>query len=125
MTDEDRCQAVQTILVGLAAFGVLWRMQKHRYSGYGVCPALEQVLDGTEVSPANVQELHYLQAVILESLRLRPPAYIVGRCAANDVTLGSHRLPQGSPSVQRQFFIYPVWEKATCCEMTLTIHVFL
>ncbi len=37
----------------------------------------------------------YLQAVVLETLRLRPPAYIVGRCAAIDVTLGSHQLPKG------------------------------
>ena len=40
--------------------------------------------------------MRYLQAVVLETLRLRPPAYIVGRCAAIDVTLGSHQLPKGN-----------------------------
>ncbi|EIE20236.1 cytochrome P450 [Coccomyxa subellipsoidea C-169] len=55
---------------------------------------LPQVLEGAEPSPANVQEMRYLQAVVLETLRLRPPAYIVGRCAAIDVTLGSHQLPK-------------------------------
>ncbi|KAK9903986.1 hypothetical protein WJX75_001915 [Coccomyxa subellipsoidea] len=57
---------------------------------------LLQVLDGAEPLPANVQELRYLQAVVLETLRLRPPAYIVGRCAATDVSLGGHQLPKGT-----------------------------
>lgn len=55
-----------------------------------------QVLNGAEPSPGNVQDMRFLQAVVLEVLRLRPPAYIVGRCAASDVTLGAHQLPKGS-----------------------------
>jgi cytochrome P450 len=55
-----------------------------------------QVLRGEPPTPGSAQELRYLQAVVLESLRLRPPAYIVGRCAARAVRLGPHSLPAGA-----------------------------
>ena len=45
--------------------------------------------------PANVSSMRYLQAVVLEALRLRPPAYIVGRCAQRPVQLGAFSLPAG------------------------------
>lgn len=36
--------------------------------------------------PSDVGKLPYLEAVLLEALRLLPPAYIVGRCAADGVS---------------------------------------
>ena len=56
----------------------------------------QQAMQGGSSDPDSAQQLRYLQAVILESLRLRPPAYIVGRCAARGVRLGPHRLPAGA-----------------------------
>ena len=41
----------------------------------------------SEPSVATIGSLPYLASVILETLRLRPPAYIVGRCASRDVQL--------------------------------------
>ena len=38
-------------------------------------------------SAATLGGLPYLEAVVLETLRLRPPAYIVGRCASRDLQL--------------------------------------
>ena len=40
--------------------------------------------------------LPVLERVVLETLRLRPPAYIVGRCAAAPVTLAGFDLQQGA-----------------------------
>ena len=36
-----------------------------------------------------------LEAVILESLRLLPPAYLVGRCATASIELCGYRVPEG------------------------------
>ena len=50
------------------------------------------------------RQLPYLEAVVLETLRLRPPAYMVGRCASRPVSLaaaqGEYRLPAGAPNGQ-------------------------
>lgn len=53
-------------------------------------------LGGEAPSAANVGSLQYLEAVVLEALRLRPPAYLVGRCAARDVELGPYTLAAGA-----------------------------
>ena len=54
-------------------------------------------LGGAAPSAANAGSLQYLEAVVLEALRLRPPAYLVGRCAARDVELGPYSLTAGAP----------------------------
>jgi cytochrome P450 len=43
----------------------------------------------------DISRMPYLQAVVLETLRLRPPAYIVGRCAAQAAELGAFSLRPG------------------------------
>ena len=42
-------------------------------------------------------ELHFLEAVVLESMRLRPPAYMVGRCVKELVSVSSYTLTPGMP----------------------------
>ena len=44
----------------------------------------------------NVGEMKYVEAVVLETMRLYPPAYMVGRCAARDVVVGGHSLRKGT-----------------------------
>ena len=45
---------------------------------------------------ADYAELSYTEAVILETMRLLPPAYMVGRCCAEDVTVGGYSLRKGT-----------------------------
>ena len=48
---------------------------------------VDSVFSDPHIQPsvATIGDLPYLEAVVLETLRLRPPAYIVGRCASRDV----------------------------------------
>jgi len=48
------------------------------------------------IEGAHVDRLETTRAVIKEALRLYPPAPVMGRMAANDVTLGPHRLKSGA-----------------------------
>lgn len=50
------------------------------------------------------RQLPYLEAVVLETLRLRPPAYIVGRCAAEGDDLAGFHIQPGQCSAAPQPF---------------------
>ena len=45
-------------------------------------------------------------AVVLETMRLMPPAYLVGRCASTDVALGPYRLPQGTTVLVSPYLLH-------------------
>ena len=64
---------------------------------------LDAVLEGHPPNGANVQDLKYTEMVFAETLRLYPPAWILGRWALNDDSLDSGvRIPRGS-----QVFVIP------------------
>lgn len=56
----------------------------------------------------------YLEAIILETLRLYSPAYMVGRCARVDTTLGPYRLPAGTTVLVSPYVMHrdvTVWDE--------------
>lgn len=57
---------------------------------------LDEVLDGRPATAAEFGRLRYLNAVVQETLRLYPPAWVIGREALNDVMLGDYMIPRGS-----------------------------
>jgi cytochrome P450 len=55
-----------------------------------------ETLGGRAVTVDDLPALPYTLAVLEESMRLHPPAYMTGREAVEDVTLAGHRLPRGA-----------------------------
>jgi cytochrome P450 len=53
--------------------------------------------------PADLERLPYTKMVILETLRLYPPAWFVGRTALEDVEIGGFAIPRGSSVLMSQF----------------------
>ena len=47
---------------------------------------------------SHYSRLKYAEAVVLETMRMQPPAYMVGRCCAEDVFIagGKYALPKGT-----------------------------
>ena len=68
-------------------------------------PPRAPTLGAVRLSLPTCRQLPYLEAVVLETLRLRPPAYMVGRCASRPVILpaaqGDFQLPAGVPLAQQ------------------------
>ncbi|MET0593121.1 MAG: cytochrome P450 [Polyangiaceae bacterium] len=56
---------------------------------------VDTVLAGRSPTLEDMPRLPYAMQVFKETMRLYPPAYIVGRMAMRDVMLGSHRIPKG------------------------------
>jgi cytochrome P450 len=55
---------------------------------------LAAVIGDREVTPADVAALPFTQAVVNETLRLYPPAYVTGREAVRDTTIGGLAIPR-------------------------------
>jgi cytochrome P450 len=57
---------------------------------------LDRVLEGRAPGVADLPRLRYTEMVLSESMRLFPPAWILGRRAIVDQDLGGYRIPAGS-----------------------------
>src|SRR5205823_2351192 len=55
---------------------------------------IDSALGGRTPTFADVPNLPYTMRVVKESMRLYPPAYIIGRQATCDVDIGPYRLPK-------------------------------
>ena len=50
----------------------------------------------SEPTAESYARLKYCEAVVYEAMRLAPPAYMVGRCCAEDVRVAGYDLPKGT-----------------------------
>ena len=64
---------------------------------------LDSVLVGYSPSAENYSQLEYTKMALTESMRLYPPAWIMGRQAQQDVTLGGYHIPQGATVLLSQW----------------------
>jgi cytochrome P450 len=72
---------------------------------------LRDVLGDRPLTVEDVPRLKYAEAVILESMRLHPPAYVLGREAVRDVLVGGHDVPKGWTVFMAQSVVHrdPRW----------------
>ena len=57
---------------------------------------IETALKGKTATAEDVHALPLLEAIVKETMRLYPPAHIIGREATRDVTLGKWAIPKGA-----------------------------
>src|SRR5262245_12001183 len=67
---------------------------------------LESVLAGRPATAADVPNLPYTEQVLLESMRLYPPAYAMGRESIEECTIGGFRLPAGTTVIMSQYVMH-------------------
>lgn len=67
---------------------------------------LDQVLGGRPPSASDIATLPYTEAVVRESMRLYPPAWVIGRETTEDVELGGYRLRPGSTLFISQWVLH-------------------
>jgi cytochrome P450 len=63
---------------------------------------IDSVLAGQLPAPADYTKLPYTEMVLAESMRLYPPAYVMGRLAIEDVMVGDTRVPRNAIAVLSQ-----------------------
>jgi cytochrome P450 len=70
-----------------------------------------RVLGGGQATAEDISRLTFCEQVIRESMRLYPPAYVVGRRPVEDVTIGRHFIPAGTNVLMSQWIVHrdPRW----------------
>ena len=101
ITDQLRDDALTILLAGhdTIATALVWTwmlLAEHPDASARIEQEVDAVLHGRPASAADVPALVFTRAVLAESLRLRPPAWILARRAIVDLELGGMSVPAGS-----------------------------
>ena len=102
MSDEQiRDEAITLFLAGheTTAIALSWTwylLSQNPEAREKVEAEADAVLQGRAPSVDDMPRLDYTNRVVLESMRLYPPAYGFGREAIEDVEIGGYRIPKGS-----------------------------
>ena len=62
--------------------------------------------EAVALEAADLERLPYTRRVITETLRLYPPAYLLGRQAVEDVVLEGYRIPAGTTVLMSQYLMH-------------------
>jgi cytochrome P450 len=105
MTDAQvRDEAVTLFLAGhettaLALTYSLYLLATHPECQARLADELDRVLGGRTPGLADLENLEYTDAVVLEAMRLYPPAWVMARQALSEVEIGGYRFPKGAEFV--------------------------
>jgi cytochrome P450 len=72
---------------------------------------LQEVLQGRSPTPSDIPKLPVCEAILLETLRLHPPAYMIGRCAASSTSLTDEfgkgfLIPKGTTALVAPYLLH-------------------
>jgi cytochrome P450 len=102
MTDRQLLDEVRTIFLAghettaLALAYSLMLLASHREAQTVLSEELDRVLSGREPTHGDLPALTYTRNIITESMRLYPPADVLGREAKVDCTIGEVPVPRGT-----------------------------
>ncbi len=108
-TDEQiHAHALTFLLAGHETTALLlawcWDMLAHNPMAQSILQAeVDSVLGDRFPKPEDIQNLTYTRAVVKETLRMRPPAWAMGREAVHDCEIGGQHIPAGSTVIMSQW----------------------
>jgi cytochrome P450 len=117
MTDRQvRDEALTLVLAGHettanALTWTWWLLSEHPEVEDRLHQDLARTLGGRSPGAADLEALRYAEMVLAESIRLRPPAWAIGRRAIRDVRIGEVDVPSGSIVVVSPWLLHrdPRW----------------
>ena len=109
MSDRQLRDELVTLMVAgldttaLAVSWSLYLLAHHPPAQTRLREEICQVLGDRSAEFADVPQLRFTEAVLKESMRLYPPAWIVGREALSDLEVGGHRIRKGESLIMSQW----------------------
>lgn len=122
MDDQSLRDELMTLLVAgqeTSAILLTWALLMfalHPHTQELVFQEVSEVLDGQPPRQSNVSKLRYLESFIWETLRLMPPAYVVGRCACHPTEVGGYHVPEGTTMLVSPYLLHrdpAFWPRAS------------
>jgi cytochrome P450 len=99
MTDKQlRDEVITLFLAGqeTTALTLVWAcylLAQHPEAERALWQELDEVLKGRAPEASDVPQLKFTEMIVKESMRLYPPAYVVGREAVNECEIGGYNIP--------------------------------
>jgi cytochrome P450 len=90
----------------LALTWALYLLALHPAAASRVRDEVQMVLNGRAPTVEDVSQLQYTRATVDETLRMYPPAYLQGRQALHDVSIGGHPINRGTTVLMSQWLIH-------------------
>jgi cytochrome P450 len=112
MTDKQVHDEAMTLFIAghettaNALSWTLYLLSQHPEIEAKLLEELRTVLGGRAPTMADLPRLVYTDMVIKESMRLYPPAWIIGRLAMEDVDLGGYHIPKGSIVIMSPYVMH-------------------
>jgi len=112
MTDRQlRDEAMTLFLAGheTTALALSWAwslLAMHPEAEARLAAEVADVLGGRSASADDLPRLRYTEGVVLEAMRLYPPAYTIGREAIADCEVGGFRVPRGTTVLMSQWVVH-------------------
>jgi cytochrome P450 len=112
MTDRQlRDEAMTLFLAGheTTALALSWAwhlLATHPEAEARLAAEADEVLGDRPASVGDLPRLRFTEGVALESMRLYPPAYVVGREAIADCEVGGYRVPRGTTVLMSQWVVH-------------------
>jgi cytochrome P450 len=112
MSDQQvRDEAMTIFLAGheTTANALLWTLyllSQHPPVGAELVAEIDRTLGGRAATADDAARLPFTRAVLSEAMRLYPPAWILGRRAAQDVEVGGYELRGGEVVLMSQYVVH-------------------
>lgn len=112
MTDEQLRDEVMTLFLAgheTTANALTWTwylLSQHAEAERAMHAEIDNVLGDRLPTMDDVPRLCYTRMVLAESMRLYPPAWIIGRKAIDDYTVGGYQVPVGSVLFMSQYVVH-------------------
>jgi len=90
----------------LALTWTLWFIAEHPLVEQQLVEELARVLNGRHPTAADYWSLRYTEKVVKESMRLRPPAWALGRRAIKDCIIGGLEIKKGTAILISQWLMH-------------------
>jgi cytochrome P450 len=112
MTDRQlRDEAMTLFLAGheTTALALSWAwylLGSHPEAAARLHAEVDAVLAGRPATALDLPRLRFAEGVLLESMRLYPPAYVIGREAIHDCEVAGYQVPRGMTVLMSQWVVH-------------------